>query len=166
MCLVKNINSCLLGNFANSFVVCLFFFKINFSVIILGIPSECQTVWIQIRSNIFRNTISVSNSLDPDQARHFREYDQECQTVWIQIRPDIFVNTIRVSNSLDPDQARHFVRPDLDPNCLQKLSADVTSRQRGDQTLTVRNVFVFSKPRTLETFMSISSAVFPPKCHA
>ena len=31
---------------------------------------------------------------------------------------------IRVSNSLDPDQARHFVGPDLDPNCLQKLSAD------------------------------------------
>ena len=26
--------------------------------------------------------------------------------------------------SLDPDQARHFVRPYLDPNCLQKLSAD------------------------------------------
>ena len=31
---------------------------------------------------------------------------------------------IRVSNSLDPDQARHFVRPDMDPNCLQRLSVD------------------------------------------
>ena len=30
----------------------------------------------------------------------------------------------RVSNSLDPDQAHHFVRPDLGPNCLQRLSAD------------------------------------------
>ena len=29
-----------------------------------------------------------------------------------------------MSNSLDPDQARHFVRPDLDPNCLQSLSAE------------------------------------------
>ena len=29
-----------------------------------------------------------------------------------------------VSNSLDPYQARQFVRPDLGPNCLQKLSAD------------------------------------------
>ena len=29
----------------------------------------------------------------------------------------------RVSNSLDQDQARHFVRPDLGPNCLQRLSA-------------------------------------------
>ena len=40
-----------------------------------------------------------------------------------------FRNTIRVSNSLDPDQARRFVRPDLGPNCLQRLSADDTSRQ-------------------------------------
>ena len=31
--------------------------------------------------------------------------------------------------SLDPDQAGHFVRPDLGPNCLQRLSADDTSRQ-------------------------------------
>ena len=29
-----------------------------------------------------------------------------------------------MANSLDPDQARHFVGPDLDPNCLQRLSAD------------------------------------------
>ena len=36
-----------------------------------------------------------------------------------------------MSNSLDPDQARHFVGPDLDPNCLQRLSADdESSRQR------------------------------------
>ena len=33
-------------------------------------------------------------------------------------------NRIRVSNSLDPDQARHYVGPDLDPKCLQRLSAD------------------------------------------
>ena len=35
-----------------------------------------------------------------------------------------FSNIIRVSNSSDPDQARHSVGPDLDPNCLQRLSAD------------------------------------------
>ena len=29
-----------------------------------------------------------------------------------------------MSNSLDPDQAGCFVRPDLGPNCLQRLSAD------------------------------------------
>ena len=33
------------------------------------------------------------------------------------------------SNSLDPDQARRFVGPDLDPNCLQRLSAVGKSRQ-------------------------------------
>ena len=41
-----------------------------------------------------------------------------------------FRNTIRVSNSLDPDQALQNVRPDLDPNFLQGLSADDTSRLR------------------------------------
>ena len=35
-----------------------------------------------------------------------------------------FRNNIRVSNNLHPDHARHFVGPDLDPNCLQRLSAD------------------------------------------
>ena len=35
-----------------------------------------------------------------------------------------------MANSLDPDQALHFVGPDLDPNCLQRLSADDTGRQR------------------------------------
>ena len=34
----------------------------------------------------------------------------------------------RVSHSLDLNQAQHFVGPDLDPNCLQRLSADDTSR--------------------------------------
>ena len=29
-----------------------------------------------------------------------------------------------MSNSLDPDQDKHSVGPDLDPNCLQRLSAD------------------------------------------
>ena len=37
---------------------------------------------------------------------------------------------VRVSNNLDPDQAQHFVGPDLGPNCLLRLSADNTSRQR------------------------------------
>ena len=34
------------------------------------------------------------------------------------------MNIIRVSNSLDPK-----CRPDLSPNCLQRLSADDRSRQ-------------------------------------
>ena len=40
-----------------------------------------------------------------------------------------------MSISLDPGQARHFIRPDLVPNCLQKLSADDTSRQRVNHKL-------------------------------
>ena len=41
-----------------------------------------------------------------------------------------FRNTIRVSNSFGPDQARQHVGPGLGTNCLQRLSADDTSRQR------------------------------------
>ena len=37
-----------------------------------------------------------------------------------------FKNAVRVSYSLNPHQAK----PDLVPNCLQRLSADDTSRQR------------------------------------
>ena len=36
----------------------------------------------------------------------------------------ILSGTLSVLNSSDPDQDRHFVGPDLDPNCLQSLSAD------------------------------------------
>ena len=43
-------------------------------------------------------------------------------------------DTIRVPKSLDPDQARHFVGPDLGPNCLQRLSAGNTSRQRVNES--------------------------------
>ena len=45
-------------------------------------------------------------------------------------RKKFLQNAIRVSNSLDPDQARQNVAPDLGPNCLQRYSADDTSRQR------------------------------------
>ena len=49
---------------------------------------------------------------------------------WFFSKATFLKNTTRVSNSLYPDQAWHFVRPDLSPNCLQRLSADDTSRQR------------------------------------
>ena len=29
-----------------------------------------------------------------------------------------------MSNRLEPDQARHYVGPGLDPNCLQRISAE------------------------------------------
>ena len=50
------------------------------------------------------------------------------------------LENIIVSNSLDSDQARHFVRPDLDPNCLKRLSADDISRKRVDSVLTCKAV--------------------------
>ena len=52
--LVLLLTLCLLGNFSYFFFVCRFFSKSTFS------------------KNSFRNTISVSNGLDPDQARRFR----------------------------------------------------------------------------------------------
>ena len=42
---------------------------------------------------------------------------------------------IRVSNRLDPDQTRHIVGPDLGLNCLQRLSADDTSKQKAGEYL-------------------------------
>ena len=41
----------------------------------------------------------------------------------------------RASDSLDPNQAQQNVGPDLGPNCLQRLSAGVTSRQRVTQLI-------------------------------
>ena len=50
---------CLLGIFSYFFVVCCFY-KINFfKKILSGIPSECQTVWIQIRLDILSGLIWV-----------------------------------------------------------------------------------------------------------
>ena len=46
-----------------------------------------------------------------------------------------FFNTIRVSKSLDPDQARHKVGPDLGPNCLQRLSADIAGKELNTKQL-------------------------------
>ena len=41
---------------------------------------------------------------------------------------DYNVIATRVANSLDPDNAQHVVGPNLDPNCLQRLSADGIGR--------------------------------------
>ena len=49
-----------------------------------------------------------------------------------------------MSNSLDPDQARRFVGPDLGPNCLPRLSADDTGRQRVNSTTTTLGYELFS----------------------
>ena len=51
-----------------------------------------------------------------------------CDFFKIKFFDFFFRNTIKMSDSLDPDQARHFVGLDLGQNCLQRLSADDTSR--------------------------------------
>ena len=48
----------------------------------------------------------------------------------------LFQEIPSLSNSPDLDQTQCFVRPDLDPNCLQKLPADNTSRQLNCMTVT------------------------------
>ena len=53
-----------------------------------------------------------------------------------------YKNTISVSNSLDPNQDLHSFGPDLGPNCLQRLSADGTSRQRVDRVFRVNTTML------------------------
>ena len=53
------LNLCLLGNFPCFFVICWFFQNQLFGKILSGSPSECQTVWIQIRPDILSGLIWV-----------------------------------------------------------------------------------------------------------
>ena len=64
-----------------------------------------------------------------------------------------FKNASRQSNNLDPDQARHLVGPDLDPNCLQRLSEDNKGRYRWGKSKdsnTPSQVVVFNFPYLLK----------------
>ena len=104
------------------FCCLLIFFKINF-----------------FGKNSFRNTIRVSNSLDPDQAQCFVRPDLNpnclqrfsadgtCFFVICFFQNQFFGNTIRVSNSLKLGKSQRFVGPDLDPNCLQTTLVGVKS---------------------------------------
>ena len=68
-----------------------------------------------------------------------------------------FRNTIRVSNSLDPDQASHFVKSDLGLNCLQRSSAEDTSKQR------VKNIILQTWQSFCKASVDISSTC-PVRC--
>ena len=63
-----------------------------------------------------------------------------------------------MSNRLDPDQARHFVGPDLDPNGLQKLSADDTSRKE-----LKNNIYVNKKCAVKKLHIQVANNVDPDK---
>ena len=82
-----------------------------------------------------------------------------CPLVYFKInilKKNSLGNNISVSNILDPDQAPHFVGPDLGPNCLQRLSADNTSRQRVEG---VRNRRKKHRSRSAKKF-SLKSEIF------
>ena len=66
-----------------------------------------------------------------------------------------------MSNSLDPDQARHFVGPDLEPNCLQRVTADDTSRQRVNVILSPPDILLSISNR-LSTFYRQENCLILP----
>ena len=61
----------------------------------------------------------------------------KCQTVWIQIR-------------------RNIVGPDLVPNCLQKLLAEGTSRQRDRLYKRNKKIDFFSQPKHMLWVLKIT----------
>ena len=86
----------------------------DFSKLILsGMPSECQTVWIQIRTN---QTVRKGYQQSPSR--------QTVNSLLTFFKINFFKKNLSLSDSLDPDQDRHSVSPDLGPNCLQRLSTD------------------------------------------
>ena len=97
---IGQLTICMLGNFSCFCFRLLTFFQ----KLISGTLLKCQTVWIQIRTNIHKINVS-------------------CFVVVCWLKYSL-MDTIRVSNSLDPDQDRQNVGPDLDPNCLQRSPVD------------------------------------------
>ena len=45
------------------------------------------------------------------------------------------------SSDLNPDKAQHVVRPDLGPNCLQRLSAEDITLADKELTLLIACIF-------------------------
>ena len=64
-------------------------------------------------------------------------------------------DTIRVSNSSDPDQAQHFIGLDLGPNCLQRLSADETCKQRVKLGMVFAQMYYFSSAVLVTKYLNI-----------
>ena len=64
-----------------------------------------------------------------------------------------------MSNILDPDQARHFVGPDLGQNCLQRLSADDTSKDLNMQAQRYRSEFFTGLSEPLPLTKPISTKI-------
>ena len=124
-----------------------FFLNQLFQKTLSGIPTKCQTDWIQISLRILTSLIWFQTVCRRYQQTTLGGIDLKCNwsasTSFNSLPPgnfffrllifskwtfskNSFRNTFRVSNRLDPDQAQHFVGCDLVPNCLQKISADDT----------------------------------------
>ena len=71
-------------------------------------------------------------------------------------------NTIIVSNSLDPDQAQHLFGPDLDPDCLQRLSVDDRRRQRVKVSMVFAKVNCYKHARRKLTYTLIPVTLLSP----
>ena len=88
-------------------------------------PSESQTVWIQIRPDILVGLIWVQTVCESYQqaTQSGRVFNLICLS-----SVDFFfkINDLKkffrsAIKQLNTDQARHFVGPDLGPNCLQRI---------------------------------------------
>ena len=133
------ITLCMMCNFSCYCCCLLTFFQINL---------------FKILSETF--AIRMSNSLGPDQDRHYVGPDLGPNCLQRLSAPPAMISfflcfmlllfssdffkislfkilsdtyTIRVSNSLGPDQDRHYVGLDLGPNCLHRLSAPLATKE-------------------------------------
>ena len=88
---------------------------------------SCFSCSLELFQNNIRNTIRVSNGLDPDQVQH-------------SVGPDLGLSaddtrrqTVSMTNGLDPDRAQHSVGPDLIQTVCkdhQQKTKFIASRQR------------------------------------
>ena len=67
-----------------------------------------------------KDEISIELSYSVSIDTGFSKHPHQCHTSSLALQPVI---EHEKSNSLDPGQVRHFVKPDRDPNCLNRLSA-------------------------------------------
>ena len=77
-----------------------------------------------------------------------------------------FRNTIRVTNSLDPDQDRHSVGPDLGPNFLRRLSANlifclvlVQTRKTGNCPDMPENLLIAIKHQNKQSYQQTTKVI-------
>ena len=71
-----------------------------------------------------------------------------------------FSNAFGVSTGLDPDQDRHFVGPDLDPNCVQRLSYQQMTKVATSKKKLTTLAGVFFTPKGLNCDVMINTTMY------